>query len=159
MTVAVKSSLKIAKNSVKKTKSSPKTRKSSEPPPSDITQVKEVAKLLLGRLEINIRNRSPLNPKKPKEGTDEKTIAEIEKKKKEKEDQQKKQYETIFGKRPCLDNLVTLADMMMKLEKAEAPTVPATLDNPTPSEELKMNDADLALVEHFVERVRGREDA
>jgi hypothetical protein len=151
------SSLTVAKNSVKRPKNSVKKDKSSKPPMSDIAQIKSVANLLLGRLEITIRKLNPVNPKKPKGISDPKIAAAKEKETKKKETKRKKQYKEIFGDGPCVDNLVTLADIMLKLEKAES-NAPPMQENYFSSPELTMNAADMALVENFVERVRGSGD-
>lgn len=137
MSGVAKTALKEAKTTVKRTKNALKVHVSEIAAPTDRERVRTIAHLLLEQIESLVKQRSLRTPAA--------------------EEVRIKKHAAIFGDRDsCVDNLVALSELLLKLEKPQSTEILGQL--PT-SEELKMKDADLALVEHFVDRVRGRENA
>jgi len=142
MTQAVKNTFKTPKTPLKRTKTEvPDTQNAllaqapEIPPMNDRERLKLVANLLLDHLENIARQH------KARSQESEKTREE--------------KWKLLFGeKNSCMDNLVELTDLLLKLEQ---PTVAPALENPMHNPELAMNAADMALVDNFVSRVRGRE--
>lgn len=120
-------------NGSEETLSSPMTSKSS---PDDIERLRTVARLLLRRLEIEVKKRPSrrISADEP----------EMQK--------QPEKNDRLFGsKRGYVDTLVTLADLLLKLEQTRTSSV---TDQEAPPASIPMGAADIALVDAFVERMR-----
>jgi hypothetical protein len=141
-----KSAVKMTKNAIKTPKSSIKNTKRAKARLSDREKLQSIANLLLGRLEISIRRRTPIKIEKKDDPTTEiKSGTE-------------KKDEFLFGKNTsCVETLTGLTNLLLKLEQKETPdaTIQAGFAD---SQELTMNDADVALVDGFVQRMRGTEN-
>jgi len=132
---ASKTTLQRTKPKVQSTKNDALTQAPEIPYISDRERIKSVVVLLLDYLETIARQ------KKPRSQEAEKTRDE--------------KIKLLFGeKNSCMDNLVELTDLLLKLEQ---PTAVAQPENPIHNPELAMNAADMALVDNFVGRVRRKD--
>ena len=108
----------------------------AKPSPDDIERLRTVARLLLRRLEIEVKKRPSRRV-----SADE---PEMQK--------QPEKSDRLFGsRRGYVDTLVTLADLLLKLEQTKTSSV---ADQETPPASIPMDASDIALVDVVVERMR-----
>lgn len=141
-----KKALKVHENGVKASKKAVKAR-IVENPPQDRDRLRDLTHLMLDKLETAIKLRKPKVPQKNKT---EEEIAVLEKEAAEK---LKASLEKLFGdKNSCLDSLCALSNLLLKLEQPAAN--PSMNAEPSNTSELAMNEADMALLQGFLGRVR-----
>lgn len=123
---------RISKPRIPVRKSAPAVAKKPRKKPTDIDRMRSVARRLLKKLESEIKQTLPDN---------EEEISAREKK-----------YHLMFGSRSTyLSTLNSLADVLIKLEAGHAKSSPP---EPPPPDDIPMSPADVALVEHFVNRMK-----
>lgn len=104
--------------------------------PDDIERLRTVARLLLRRLEIEVKKRPSRRVSADKPDTQ----------------KQPEKSDRLFGsRRGYVDTLVTLADLLLKLEQTGTSSI---ADQEAPPASISMDAADIALVDAFVERMR-----
>lgn len=133
------------KPSVPKAKNTVSLSQTAKTQPDDVDRLKTIARLLLSKLETSIRQRALAAAGKQNEAENLKIMQELL--------QQK--HEHMFGARSSyVSTLVTLTDLLLKLENPEQA---ANFSSDIAAyDDSQLSDADVALVDAFVSRMKNQ---